>query len=342
MSDYALIEETARRSIVDALTQDIVDASERGAWPAVIWERLEAQGLLQPSAIAEASGSEDVLEVEAAVLRAVAATALPLPVAETALAGWFLSRHGIALPSGPLSIASFAAGEELSYKDGRVSGRLERVPWGRKAVGVVAVAGDALLLLDPRSAELTPGSNMAGEPRDTLGFKGIEPLAVGGMADRELMLCRCAAARAVQLAAAAARVLEIAVEYATQRQQFGRPISAFQAIQHQLAAAASEVASARVASQQAYLAIQARTGEVFACAIAKARASDAAGAVARVAHQIHGAIGYTQEYQLHRFTRRIQSWRNEFGSSAFWARRLGEMVLSQTGRSLWSIVTSGI
>jgi acyl-CoA dehydrogenase len=342
MSDFALIEETTRRLITDALTQDIIDAAERGAWPGVIWERLEAQGLLQPSAIAGASGSDDVLEIEVAVLKAVAATALPLPVAETALAGWFLFRHGIQAPSGPLTVASFAAGEQLSYKDGRVSGQLERVPWGRKAVGVVAIAGDALLLLDPRSAEPTPGTNMAGEPRDTLRFNGIEPLAVGSTADRELMLCRCAAVRAVQLAAAAARVLEIAVEYATQRQQFGRPISAFQAIQHQLAAAASEVASARVASEQAYLAIHSRTGEVFSCAIAKARASDAAGAVARVAHQIHGAIGYTREYQLHRFTRRIQSWRNEFGSSAFWAQRLGEIVLSQKSRSLWSIVTSGI
>jgi acyl-CoA dehydrogenase len=135
--------------------------------------------------------------------------------------------------------------------------------------------------------------------------------------------------------------LEITVEYATQRNQFGRPIGNFQAIQHQLAAAAGEVASARVAAQQAYLAIAAGRNQLFACAVAKARASDAAGVIARTAHQVHGAIGYTREYQLQRYTRRIQAWRGEFGSSALWSRRLGEMVLAEKDRSLWEIITAG-
>jgi acyl-CoA dehydrogenase len=340
MSDIALIEDTTRRLITDGLTTAVSDAAEHGTWAGELWEGLEAQGLLQPSAIAEGSDAAEGLEIEAAVLRAAAATAVPLPVAETALAGWLLTRHNLEIPTGVLSAASFSAEEKLTLENGRVSGRLERVPWGRNAIGVVALAGGNLVLIDPKSGALTEGVNMAAEPRDTIVFKGATPLAIGGSASAEQILARCAAVRAVQLAEAAARVLEISVEYAGQRKQFGKPIGGFQAIQHQLAAAAGEVASARVAARQAYLALATGRNEVFACAIAKARANDAAGAVARIGHQVHGAIGFTQEYQLHRFTRRIQSWRGEFGASAFWNRRLGELVLNDNSQSLWSIVTS--
>lgn len=342
MSDIALIEDTTRRLIADGLTPAVLDAAEHGTWAGALWERLQAQGLLQPSAIAEGNDAAEGLEMEAAVLRASAATAVPLPLAETALAGWLLARHNLEIPAGVLSLASFCAEEKLSLKDGRVRGRLERVPWGRNANGIVTIAEGRLVLLDPKSGELTAGVNMAMEPRDTIDFRDAVPLALGGSANTEQILARCAAVRAVQLAEAAARVLEISVEYAGQRKQFGKPIGGFQAIQHQLAAAAGEVASARVASRQAYLALAAGKNELFACAIAKARANDAAGTVARIGHQVHGAIGFTQEYQLHRFTRRIQSWRGEFGASAFWNGRLGELVLNDHSQSLWSIITSSV
>jgi acyl-CoA dehydrogenase len=339
MNDIALIEDTARRIINDGLTPAVIEAAEHGAWAGAIWDQLETQGLLQPSAIAEGEGAAEGLEIEAAVLRATAATALPLPIAETAVTGWFLKQHGIEVPGGVLSVASFANSENLSFEGGRLSGTLERVPWGSRAVGVLAIAGGKLMLLDPRSATVTAGMNMANEPRDTLTFSGASPLAVG-KADYESALARCAAVRSLQMSEAAARVLEISVEYAGQRKQFGKPIGGFQAIQYQLAAAAGEVASARVAAQQAYLALAVGKNVIFACAIAKARANEAAGNVARIGHQVHGAIGFTQEYQLHRFTRRIQSWRGEFGASAFWNRRLGELVLAEPERSLWSIITS--
>ena len=339
MSDIALIEESARRVIADGLTTAVIEASEQGTWAGALWDKLEEQGLLQPAAVAEGSDAREVLEMEAAVVRATAETATPLPVAETALAGWFLARIGIEAPTGALSLASFNGAEKLSLTNGRVSGRLDRVPWGRNATGIVAVADGKLVLMSPRGSKIAHGLNMAGEPRDTVEFEAATPIAVGGAVDIEQMLCRCAAARALQIAEASARVLEMTVEYATQRKQFGKPIGGFQAIQHQLAAAASEVASARVAAQQARLALAAEKNVLFACGIAKARANDAGGAVARASHQVHGAIGFTQEYALHRFTRRIQAWRAEYGSSAFWNRRVGEVILKSKS-SVWSIISS--
>jgi acyl-CoA dehydrogenase len=93
------------------------------------------------------------------------------------------------------------------------------------------------------------------------------------------------------------------------------------------------------AAQQARLAIAAESNVLFACGIAKARANDAGWAMARASHQVHGAIGFTQEYALHRFTRRIQAWRGEYGSSVFWNRRVGELIL-KSKRSVWSIISA--
>ena len=340
MSDITMIEDSARRTIADGLTPAVIEVAEQGAWAGSLWEKLETQGLSQPSAIAEGGDAGEGLEIEAAVIRAAAATATPLPVAETALAGWFLARHDIEAPPGPLSLAAFTAGDRLSLAGGKVSGRLERVPWGRNAAGIVAVAAGTLVLLDPRGAKITFGMNMANEPRDIVEFDSVTPSATGKSADADQMLCRCAAVRALQLAEASARVLEMTVEYAGQRKQFGKPIGGFQAIQHQMAAAASEVASARVAAQQARLALAANEHVLFACAIAKARANDAAGAVAKMSHQVHGAIGFAQEYALHRFTRRIQSWRGEYGASSFWNRRIGELILQDKQRSVWSVISA--
>ncbi|HZP45900.1 MAG TPA: acyl-CoA dehydrogenase family protein [Candidatus Binataceae bacterium] len=338
MSEITLIEETARRTIADGLTPAVIEAAEHGAWAGELWDQLAAQGLLQPAAIAQ--DAAEALEIEAAVIRAITAAATPLPVVETILAGAFLVQHRLEVPAAPLSLAAFDDSDRLSLTNGRVSGRLARVPWGRDVAAVVAVAGDCLLLLETRSANPSRGLNMANEPRDTLEFKEATPLARATGVDSDALLARCAAARALQLAEAAARVLELTVEYAANRKQFGRPIGNFQAIQHQIAAAASEVASARVAAQQARLALAAGKNALMACAIAKARANDAAAAVARMGHQVHGAIGFTQEYQLHRYTRRIQSWRHEFGASAYWNRRIGELILRDGERSVWSILTA--
>lgn len=341
MSEITLIEESARRTIADALTPAVIEASEHGVWAGDLWDRLAAQGLLQPFAIAQ--DPAEALDIEAAVIAAATASAVPLPVAETILAGSFLAEHRLEVATGPLSLAAFEPGDdELSLMDGRVSGRLDRVPWGRNAVAVIAVVDETFALLDPKAGAITPGANMAAEPRDTIQFDNVAPIAVGGSTDVEAIMCRGAAVRALQLAEAAARVLEMTVEYAGNRKQFGRPIGNFQAIQHQIAAAAGEVASARVAAQQARLALASGKNVLMACAIAKARANDAAGAVARMGHQVHGAIGFTQEYALHRYTRRIQSWRGEFGASAYWNRRIGEEVLRDAHRSVWEIVCSGL
>ncbi len=148
------------------------------------------------------------------------------------------------------------------------------------------------------------------------------------MAD-ELRL-RAAFGRSQLLAGAAKGALAAAVRYAGTRVQFGRPIGKFQAVQQQLALAAAEVAAAtaaatsaaRVVDADGFTALSAR----LAVAVAKSRAGEAAGEVARIAHQVHGAIGFTREHDLRLLTTRLWAWRDEDGSEAEWNELIGALV----------------
>ena len=135
-----------------------------------------------------------------------------------------------------------------------------------------------------------------------------------------------AAVAAARMAGAMERIQEITVEYANTRRQFGREIGKFQAIQHQVAVMAEEVAAARMAAQIAFvgapLAIDPR-----AAGVAKLRAGQAAQAVCAIAHGVHGAIGVSQEHELHHYTGALHLWRLAHGGETYWARRLGAWAL---------------
>jgi acyl-CoA dehydrogenase len=154
---------------------------------------------------------------------------------------------------------------------------------------------------------------------------------------------RAALGRSQLLAGAARAALARTVRYAGERVQFGRPIGRFQAVQQQLALAAAEVAAAGAAADAAAATAQ-RAGlgadaTAFAVAAAKARTGEAAGEVARIAHQVHGAIGFTREHDLRRWTTRLWAWRDEDGSDATWQTELGVRVLAAGPDALWPLVT---
>ena len=116
---------------------------------------------------------------------------------------------------------------------------------------------------------------------------------------------------------------EKAVTYANRREQFGRPIAAFQAVQQHLIVIAQEACLVGAAVEGA----ASRPGS-FEIAAAKAAASRAAVTATRAAHQVHGAMGMTQEYRLHHFSRRLWAWRSEYGDEQHWAPKLGRALLA--------------
>jgi acyl-CoA dehydrogenase len=130
------------------------------------------------------------------------------------------------------------------------------------------------------------------------------------------------------------------VDYARERIQFGRPIGQFQAMQQEIAVLAGDAAAAQAAADAAAAALDLDDGgDVLAVAVAKARVGEAAGRASKIAHQVHGAIGFTHEHALHHRTRRLWAWRDECGSESWWAERVGEAVLAAGDCGLWPLLT---
>jgi acyl-CoA dehydrogenase len=256
-------------------------------------------------------------------------------------------RAGIRVPNRPLTIAPVHADGRITLgRDGTLSGRARRVPFARNA-GHIAVlverSGEpAVALVAAAALPIGQATSLAGEPRDDVSFDGVVPETVKPVSvDRDLLVGFGAAVRLQQIAGALEKTLEQSVQYALDRVQFGRPIAKFQAVQHNLAMLAAEVAAASAAADAAAEACSQSEIPMSEIAIAKVRGGEAAGTGAAIAHQVHGAMGFTYEHSLHHATRRLWSWREEFGNEAVWAARLGRMVAARGADELWPFITAG-
>lgn len=141
-----------------------------------------------------------------------------------------------------------------------------------------------------------------------------------------------------QAAGALDAALVMSIEYANTRVQFGKAIGQFQAVQQSLALFAVEAAAVNVAGQAAAAALD--TGDaLFEIAAAKLRTNMAIGVGTAIAHQVHGAIGFTQEYGLHHLTTALIAWRSACGNDRYWADILGGLACANGGAGLWSEIT---
>ena len=146
--------------------------------------------------------------------------------------------------------------------------------------------------------------------------------------------------RSNQMAGALESILTQSVRYANERIQFGRPIGKFQAIQQDLAVLSTHVAASSVAADYACSSMD-KGNPDFAIAVAKSRIDDAVSVGAGIAHQVHGAIGFTYEHGLHFATRRLWAWRAEYGSGSEWSKVLGEKAISNGADKFWPSITQG-
>lgn len=323
------------------------ESADAGEWPFALWQALEAVGLDRAS-LPEAAGGAGLEFADAMLaLRRSAYHAAPLPLAETMLAGRLLAAAGLEVPRGALTVAPVRSGERLEFVRGvagtTLVGTVQRVPWGnlcahaavageldgRGVVGLVATAGTCVSV----------DRNLAGEPRALLRFEHAQLLALAPLEGaRARVEAEGALLRSVQMAGALERALEYSLQYANERVQFGRAIAKFQAIQHMLAQLAGQVAAAGAAADAA-LEASGLAPDDFSIAVAKARIGEAAGKGAEIAHQVHGAMGYTREHNLHYSTRRLWSWREEFGNETYWQTRLGRAVAAQGADALWPMLS---
>ena len=318
-----LIAESARRLFAQ-------HSAPPTGWPAALWRAIEEAGFAL-TLLAEEDGGFGLDPAEAMEpLRMSAAVAAPVPLAETMLANWLLARAGLPLAEGPAAMAF---------------GPARKVPFGRHlALLIICEArGESCQLstFSVAGGDWQHGCSIAGEPRDDLASLPA-PLATATLAlPPQLPRAIAAALRAQQIAGALQSVLEMTTRYAGERVQFGRALGKFQAIQQYLATMAAETAAADAAAQMAALALPLADSHpdrlVLLAAAAKIRAGEAAGKVADLAHQIHGAIGFSQEYPLHPLTRRLWTWRDDHGREGDWSATLGAALST---RPLWPQITA--
>jgi len=315
-------QQTMLADMADALFAELSHGASMADWGRI--EEMGFAGLLLDEAAGGFGGS---FEDAGIVFRLAGYNAVALPVVETILAARLAADAGFAA-SGTGSIAEAASG---SISGGAFTGTLRGVPWGRSVDYVAAPAPDGgAMVLGAAGARIEQRENLAGEPRDVLHIADApvcrtdaDPFALG------------AAARAAQIAGACDAVLAIAVGYVNDRKQFGKPLGKLQAVQQALAVFACEAAAANCAAVGVAQALD-RGDASFEVPAAKARANMAAGVATSIGHQAHGAIGFTMEYGLHPLTRRLWSWRSEFGGEQYWTETLGKKVVAGGGDDFWS------
>ncbi len=339
----AMLRETADRLLADRLTPQDRARVAAGEWPDDLWAAIDEVGL--PAAILpEEAGGFGVPVADALSLLTVAGShALPLPLADTMLAGLLLARAGIEVPAGPLAVAQ---GSEVRFDHaGRATGHAWCVPWGRHARTIVVLAdgpGGPVLVAVPQAAlTVEPGADIAGDPSDAVRFESVAAESAPAPFGAAELRAAGAATRALMMAGALGAVSTMTAGYANERRQFGRAIGQFQAVQQNLAVLAGQAASAAAAAGLAAEALAAWGPALLpAVAAAKVRTGEAAGQASAIAHQVHGAIGFTAEHRLHHYTGRLQAWRDAFGREAEWAQVLGRHLIAAGPDGLWPAITA--
>mgnify|MGYP001279802477 CR=1 FL=1 len=352
----AQIERSVERVFGDHVGTATHAAVERGEWPQQLWQAATRAGFAAATSRPSHGGIEAGWADAWPILFGLGYWQVPLPLAETMIGAMLLSVAGEEPPADAITLIEHGNDALLTLggtaQRPTLAGQADRVPWARHCrwALVSTPEPDALCLVElaqPGSVRVTAETNLAGEPCDQVTFSDArvalridDPLP--GLEEPVRHLG--ALARSAAIAGALESVLEQSVRYANERIQFGRPIAAFQAIQHSLAILAAETVAARTsalvaAASAPSIAAGDASRAGFDIAVAKLRCSEAATRGAPIAHQVHGAIGFTREHPLHRATCRLWAWRAEHGSDAQWAARLGGAAIAAGSQALWPALT---
>jgi acyl-CoA dehydrogenase len=353
MSDESLIQQSVQRLFAEQVDKAVRERVEGGAFDDRLWRLAVDNGFAFALASEAAAGSGASWSTAAPILQAIGYHQVPLPLAETMVAALLLSLAGIDLPEGPIALIEQGCGNTLHASGSgaalRIDGSAHHVAWARHApTALLSLGRHGLALIDLRQPAVAcdPGLDPARMASDTVVFRhaacrahGASPLTLA-----QPVWTLGALARALMIVGALESALEQSVRYATERVQFGQPIGKQQAIQQQLALLAGDTAAARLAALAAAAdapsALQPDApSAAFSIAAAKVRAGEAATRACCIAHQVHGAIGFTREHSLHFATRRLWAWREQFGSDAWWAEALGRAAIAGGAAAFWPALT---
>lgn len=353
----------AIRTAFEAIIVDHADEIRREAdasgWSDRLWQHARCGGFTTV-AVAEAAGGSagDLLDL-AAVLHVGGYHAVPIPLAEANIAAIALARagrngHGVACAIVSDVAAHPGAVVTRAGDGGRAAGQLRRIPWASRSDAIVLLAeqpaaqdarppASLLGVIATGECRLTPLFNIAGEPLADVQLPaegvpltpvaesaGVSPSRIG-----ELL----SLARVQLMNGSMRRIFDLSVRYAGQREQFGRPIATFQAVQHLLAQLAGAVEQSEAMADVALHSLAADESGGPAVLAARVCAGEGAGLAILIGHQVHGAIGVTLEYELHRHTRRLMAWRDRDGSEVRFATEFGRWIAQAGPERMWDLIS---
>lgn len=341
----ALISDLLIKLAGDLVPPQLLTTMRPGFWHAELWRQLETAGITAAPLSESVGGASLTFPTLAPILKLTGTLALPVPLAEHLLTTLVLLEFGIQIPSSGILtlVSSLDNGHLLSKVDVGgslyVSGIINNVLWGNKVDFVLTTVDHETAVLLPRGELARVDHGVDGEPRATYEYHRVKCVAVANAVTIESRVDIWGALiRTLQMVGALERVQELTVAYANTRVQFNKALIKFQAIQQMLARLASQIAVANAAVGLAMKSLEHKDISLFV-GIAKSRTSEAAGIAAALAHQIHGAIGFTQEYELHLYTSRLWAWREECGNERYWNSMLAAAVIAEDPECLWTRVT---
>lgn len=307
-----------------------------------LWDALEESGITDLLRPADLGGGGAGWPEAAAALSALGASAARVPLAEhDVIGGWLLREAG--LDDGAAGIRSVGLARR---------GLARAVPWARDVDSIVVLSDSGANATETWHVTEIPvsettvktGENLAGEARDDVVIdmtKKGKTAPVSAEVKQEYVN-RLSLTRSLMMAGASDRILELVMEHASTRRQFGRPLSAFQAVQHMVAEIAAEASLIRAAVDAALILTNGgglgRPEAQFAVAAAASCAGHASSVIVRNAHQVMGAMGYTLEHELHHYTNRMLAWRSEAGSIRGWDNQILEAVAVGGGHNAWTFI----
>lgn len=347
-----IVAETAERIFADLADAQSINSAANDGWKATLWSALSDAGLPLSWVPEDCDGSGASLADGFSVASSAGRFAISIPLVETMLAGWLLSRAGFPSPPGKITVAPARPQDRITVDaDGTLSGRARGVSFASEVAHIAVIASGAqgftIALVEASTCRIEAGESLGNDASNVVILNNVTPVsakpAPSGTTPASLMLMG-ATLRSLQIAGALETVLDMTVRYSNERVAFEKQISKFQAVQHNLARLAGEVAAAVAAAGSAADAIASSSSfdeAVFLeVASAKVRCAEAAEKGTAIAHQVHGAIGFSMEHILHRYTLRALAWRDDFGHESYWANELGKFVAARGADELWPLVAS--
>tara|TARA_R110002049_G_scaffold188251_19_gene356687 strand:- start:2718 stop:3764 length:1047 start_codon:yes stop_codon:yes gene_type:complete len=329
--DQLLFQESVRDFLVNEVTPERIRASwetDSGRDPA-LWSQLAELGLTGIT-VPEEHGGLGMSALDFVLLaQECGYVALPEPLVHTVLVavpmlqdiGGDLAAHWLPKIAAGEARVVVGIAQNLVVEDAHIADLL------------ILQQGDTLVAATPDQVELQLNESIDPSRKlFTFALKGGAATVATGAEAASLIssaLNRGALGCAAQALGLAQRMIDLSVQYTSERQQFGKPIGSFQAVKHHMANIAVRLEYAKAPTHRAAYAVSLQQDNAArAVSHAKLVACEAASLAAKNSHQVHGAMGYTWEVDLHIFMKKAWALANTWGDAGFHKTRVADHIFA--------------